>query len=90
MNGTIDRLVRENLISNDIANSLMNDSAIAIGITRNLIDVSSMLYLQRDISMMQTRSPNRILNRTPEIKAAAEGGINVIMLRLCLTGNNFS
>ena len=49
MNGTIDRLVRENLISNDMATSLMNDSVIAIGIARNLIDVSSMLYLQSDI-----------------------------------------
>lgn len=48
MNGTIDRLVRNHLISNEMATSLMNDSAIAIHIARNLVDVSSLLYLQRD------------------------------------------
>ncbi len=48
MNGTIDRLVREHLISNEMATSLMNDSSIAIQIARNLVDVSSLLYLQRD------------------------------------------
>lgn len=49
MNGTVDKLVRAHLISNDMATSLMNDSAIAIQIARNLVDVSSLLYLQRDI-----------------------------------------
>ena len=48
MNGTIDKLVREHLISNEMATSLMNDSAIAIHVAHNLIDVSSLLYLQRD------------------------------------------
>ena len=51
MNGTIDRLVRDNLISNQMATSLMNDSAIAIKIARNLVDVSDLLYLQRDAFM---------------------------------------
>ncbi len=48
MNGTIDRLVRDRLITNEMATSLMNDSSIAIQIARNLVDVSSLLYLQRD------------------------------------------
>jgi len=48
MNGTVDKLVREHLISNDMATSLMNDSSITIHIAHNLIDVSSLLYLQRD------------------------------------------
>ncbi len=48
LNGTIDRLVRDQLISNEMATSLMNDSSIAIQIARNLVDVSSLLYLQRD------------------------------------------
>ena len=48
MNGTIDRLVREHLINAEMATSLMNDSAIAIHIARNLVEVSSLLYLQRD------------------------------------------
>ena len=36
-------------LSNEMATSLMNDSAIAIQIARNLVDVSSLLYLQRDL-----------------------------------------
>ena len=48
MNGTIDRLVRGHLVSAEMATSLMNDSSIAIQIARNLVDVSSLLYLQRD------------------------------------------
>ncbi|MCK4709391.1 MAG: Na/Pi cotransporter family protein [Gammaproteobacteria bacterium] len=49
INGTVDRLIRENLISNEMATSLMNDSSIAIQIARNLIDVSTLLYTQRDV-----------------------------------------
>ncbi|UCH38885.1 MAG: hypothetical protein JSU67_12015 [Gammaproteobacteria bacterium] len=48
MNGTIDRLVRDQLISNEMATSLMNDSVIAIQIARNLVDASPLLYLLRD------------------------------------------
>ncbi|MBT8114336.1 MAG: Na/Pi cotransporter family protein [Arenicella sp.] len=48
MNGTIDKLVREKLISAEMATSLMNDSAITMHIVRNLVKVSSLLYLQRD------------------------------------------
>jgi len=47
INGTIDRLVREQLISNSMATSLMNDSAIAIHIARDLIDVSTLLKSQK-------------------------------------------
>lgn len=50
-NGTIDQLVRDNLISSEMATSLMNDSAIAINIAHDLVDVSSLLYLQRDFFM---------------------------------------
>ena len=47
MNGTIDRLVRDRLI-NEMATSLMTDSALAIHIAHDLIHLSSSLYLQRD------------------------------------------
>ena len=40
--------VRDNLISSRMATSLMNDSATAIKIACDLVDVSSLLYLQRD------------------------------------------
>ena len=59
MNGVVDKLVRERLISNEMATSLMNDSAIAIHIAHNLIDVSSLLYLQRD-SFMEMEEDERL------------------------------
>jgi len=49
LNGTIDRLVRENLITNTMATSLMNDSSLAIQISRHLVDVSLLLYSQKSI-----------------------------------------
>ena len=59
MNGVVDKLVRERLITNDMATSLMNDSAIAIHIAHNLIDVSSLLYLQRD-NFMEMEEDERL------------------------------
>ena len=44
LNGTIDNLVRNHLITNDMATSLMNDSAVAIHIARDLVDASTLLY----------------------------------------------
>ena len=48
INGTINKLVRKNLISNAMATSLMNDSTIAIHIAHNLIDVSSIIKKQEN------------------------------------------
>jgi len=48
INGTINKLVRKNLISNAMATSLMNDSTIAIHIAHYLIDVSSILKEQEN------------------------------------------
>ena len=59
MNGVVDKLVRERLITNEMATSLMNDSAIAIHIAHNLIDVSSLLYLQRD-NFMELEEDERL------------------------------
>jgi phosphate:Na+ symporter len=59
MNGVVDKLVRERLITNEMATSLMNDSAIAIHIAHNLIDVSSLLYLQRD-NFMEMEEDERL------------------------------
>jgi phosphate:Na+ symporter len=47
-NGAIDRLVRERLITNEMATSLMNDSSTAIKIAHNLVDSSAILYWQCD------------------------------------------
>jgi len=46
INGTIDRLIRDKLITNEMATSLMNDSSQAMQISRNLVEISSLLYLQ--------------------------------------------
>lgn len=66
MNGTIDRLVRDHLISNTMATSLMNDSSIAIQIARDLIDVPSLLYGQKSIYLEDEENAEN-----PEDKAAA-------------------
>jgi phosphate:Na+ symporter len=47
-NGTLDRLIREGLISNEMATSLMNDSAFAYEISRKLISVAR--FAVQDIS----------------------------------------
>lgn len=62
INGTIDRLVRDHLISNEMATSLMNDSAISIQIARDLIKVSSLLYLQRESFMDATAEQTAEVN----------------------------
>lgn len=64
INGTIDKLVREDLISNTMATSLMNDSAIAIQIARDLIDVSSLLYTQRNL-FQEVEDENKEENAEP-------------------------
>lgn len=46
INGTIDHLIRDRLITNEMATSLMNDSTLAMQISRNLVEISSLLYLQ--------------------------------------------
>lgn len=46
INGTIDKLVRDKLITNEMATSLMNDSSLAIEISRKLVQVSLLLYFQ--------------------------------------------
>jgi len=62
INGTIDRLVREQFISINMATSLMNDSAIAIQISRDLIDVSSLLYTQKNIYLDVAENEDEEIN----------------------------
>jgi phosphate:Na+ symporter len=46
-NGTLDRLIRESLISNEMATSLMNDSAYAYAISKNLIAMAETIFTDR-------------------------------------------
>jgi phosphate:Na+ symporter len=45
--GTIDTLIREGLISNEMATSLMNDSAYAYDISKNLIAMAEVIFTDR-------------------------------------------
>ena len=48
MSGRINTLLHEGKITNVMATSLINDSERASIITRNLIDIASLLYHPRD------------------------------------------
>lgn len=48
MDGTIDRLVRSSEISSEMATSLMNDSVYTTTISRNLVAIIELLYIQSD------------------------------------------
>ena len=46
-NGTLDELIRNHLITNEMATSLMNDSTYAYNISKNLIAMAEILFVQR-------------------------------------------
>jgi len=46
-NGVLDELIRNHLISNEMATSLMNDSTYAYNICKNLITMSEILFLPK-------------------------------------------
>ncbi len=45
VNGTLDKLIRKNLVSNEMATSLMNDSAYAYNISKNLIEMAETIFV---------------------------------------------
>ncbi|OQX59676.1 MAG: sodium:phosphate symporter [Helicobacteraceae bacterium 4484_230] len=47
-NGTLDNLIRKSLITNEMATSLMNDSAYAYDISKNLIAMAGILFIDND------------------------------------------
>jgi len=47
-NGTLDNLIRKNLITNEMATSLMNDSAYAYDISTNLIKMAEIIFVYTD------------------------------------------
>jgi phosphate:Na+ symporter len=46
--GTLDKLIRKELITSEMATSLANDSENVADISKNLIDVAELLYIQND------------------------------------------
>ncbi|MBT8344103.1 MAG: Na/Pi cotransporter family protein, partial [Sulfurovum sp.] len=51
-NGTIDRLIRERLITNEMATSLMNDSTYAYDISKNLIAMAEVTFSDRNSNVV--------------------------------------
>ena len=46
--GTLDKLIRKELVSSEMATSLANDSDNIANISKNLIDVAELLYIEND------------------------------------------
>ncbi|MCO4845461.1 MAG: Na/Pi cotransporter family protein [Sulfurovum sp.] len=51
-NGTLDKLIRNGLITNEMATSLMNDSAYAYDISKNLIAMTEVTFTDRSSSVV--------------------------------------
>ena len=50
-NGTLDNLIRNSLITNEMATSLMNDSAYAYNISKHLIQMAEVTFADRNSNM---------------------------------------
>lgn len=49
-NGKLDNLIRENLITAEMATSLMNDSTYAYDISKNLIDMAEVIFVDNSLA----------------------------------------
>ncbi len=52
VNGMLDRLIRDKLVTPEMASSLMNDSATVKFISKNLIKIAELLYLKYDTELL--------------------------------------
>ncbi|MCU7906396.1 MAG: Na/Pi symporter [Candidatus Thiodiazotropha sp. (ex Epidulcina cf. delphinae)] len=52
-NGSLDHLIRENLITERMATSIMNDSAYTFDISKNLIDMAETLFAARVLDLRE-------------------------------------
>ncbi|MCU7838385.1 MAG: Na/Pi symporter [Candidatus Thiodiazotropha sp. (ex Troendleina suluensis)] len=52
-NGSLDHLIRENLITEEMATSIMNDSAYTFDISKNLIDMAEILFAARALDLRE-------------------------------------
>jgi phosphate:Na+ symporter len=60
-NGSLDRLIRDNLISAEMATSLMNDNAYAYDIAENLINMARVLFVPSE-SDLQAAEESMVLD----------------------------
>ncbi|UCC55488.1 MAG: Na/Pi cotransporter family protein [Gammaproteobacteria bacterium] len=73
-NGKLDKLIREQRITSDMATSLMNDSAYAYDIQRNLIEAAEVIFgnlfsLDKDLSLSDEEIDRLMRERRAEIYA---------------------
>ncbi len=61
MDGSIDKLVRKNLITNEMATSLMNDNATVNQIGHQLITFGELLYVQQDLILEEDKADAQAL-----------------------------
>jgi phosphate:Na+ symporter len=50
-NGTLDNLIRKGLVTNEMATSLMNDSAYAYDISKKLIEMANVIFIDNNSEM---------------------------------------
>jgi len=60
-NGKLDNLIRQSLVSNEMATSLMNDSTYAYGISKDLIAMAEILFLDADNLVMNEDEVNSVI-----------------------------
>ena len=66
-NGKLDNLIRNGLISNEMATSLMNDSGYAYSISTNLITMAEIIYVTDNSEMlMKEEDVTEIINKKDE------------------------
>jgi len=73
-NGKLDKLIREQLITSDMATSLMNDSAYTYDIQRNLIEAAEVIFgnlfsLEMDLSLSDEEIDRLMREKRSEIFA---------------------
>lgn len=60
INGSLDRLIREKKISSVMATSLANDSATVASITKRLIEITELLYIDSDTLLRNSEEEKKI------------------------------
>ncbi|KYJ87565.1 Na/Pi cotransporter family protein [Sulfurovum riftiae] len=61
-NGTLDNLIRNRLITNEMATSLMNDSTYAYNISTNLIAMAEIIFVDENNDLKELGTDTMVLN----------------------------
>jgi len=59
-NGTLDRLIRENLVTGTMATSLMNDNTYTYDVSIKLLEMSDTLFATRDAKLRELEQSIRL------------------------------